>query len=97
MQEVEGYPITPPHSFARQMEAISSFDTYDRLSRIACPTLVITGNEDPIVPHRNSEILQERIPGAQLELINGAGHLFFWEAPAESAEKVRSFLESAGK
>ncbi|HKV54853.1 MAG TPA: alpha/beta fold hydrolase [Candidatus Binataceae bacterium] len=92
IKEMEGYPLTPLHSYHRQWEAISAFDTYDRLDKIAAPTLVVTGTDDPIVPAQNSAILRERIPGAQLHSIDGAGHLFFWEAPEESAASVSRFL-----
>jgi 3-oxoadipate enol-lactonase len=93
LDDMEGYPPTPPHTFQRQMEAIMAFDTFDRLGQIKAPTLVITGTGDPLVPAQNSEILRAGIPGAKLYQIPGAGHLFFWEAPEESAEAVTSFLE----
>ena len=50
---------------------------------------MIAGSQDRIVPAENSEVLCERIPGARLELIDGAGHLFFWEQPQRSAQLLR--------
>jgi pimeloyl-ACP methyl ester carboxylesterase len=37
----------------------------------------------------NGELLARLIPGARLELLDGAGHLFFWEQPERSAQLVR--------
>ncbi|MGH7933381.1 MAG: alpha/beta fold hydrolase [Candidatus Binataceae bacterium] len=86
------YPVTPLHTYARQWDAITKFDTFDRLCAIKASTLVITGSDDTIVPAKNSEILQERIAGAKLHEIKGASHLFFWEAQAETATAVAAFL-----
>jgi len=91
---MEGYPVTPPHTFQRQMAAVMAFDTFDRLGQIKAPTLIITGTGDPLVPAQNSEILRAGIAGAKLHEIAGAGHIFFWEAPEESAAAVIAFLKT---
>lgn len=75
-----------------QAAAAAEFDAYDRLGRIAAPTLVLTGTEDNVVDHRNSQLLVDRIPDARLELFPGAGHLFFWEEPERFVELVKEFL-----
>ncbi|HUN59619.1 MAG TPA: alpha/beta hydrolase [Candidatus Binataceae bacterium] len=92
LDDMEGYPITPPHTFQRQMDAIMAFDTFDRLKQIKAPTLVITGTGDPLVPAQNSVTLRDGIPDAKLYEIPRAGHLFFWEAPQASADAVAAFL-----
>lgn len=96
LAEMERYPVTPLHTYARQWDAIMGFDTFDRLSRIKAPTLVITGSDDTIVPAANSTTLKDHIPGAKLHVINGASHLFFWEAPEEAAQAAANFLDSVG-
>jgi 3-oxoadipate enol-lactonase len=60
---------------------------------IAAPTLLVTGTEDNVVDPRNSDVLAERIPGAELERIEGAGHLFFWEQPDAFVRIVEGFLQ----
>ena len=62
------------------------------LERIAAPTLVVTGTADNVVDPRNSDLLAERIPGARLERIEGAGHMLFWERTEEFAGLVERFL-----
>lgn len=92
--EVMNYPMTPLQTFALQWGAIGTFDTFDRLGQIKAPTLIVTGTGDLLVPARNSEIIAERIAGARLTKIDGAGHVFFWEEPEQSAEAVIKFLSA---
>lgn len=42
--------------------------------RIACPSLVITGEDDPVLPPANARALAAGIPGAALHLLPGIGH-----------------------
>ena len=60
---------------------------------IAAPTLLVTGTEDNVVDPRNSDVLAERIPGAELERLEGTGHLFFWEQPDAFVRIVEGFLQ----
>ncbi len=62
----------------------------DQLPEIACPVLVIWGARDPR-PQLGAEIAAA-IPGAQLVVIDGAGHHVNVEAPHETAAAVRRFL-----
>ena len=64
-----------PQGFARQLMAIAA-DTgrAAQLGRIKRPTLVLHGLADPLIPVAAAHDLAARIPGAQLELIEGMGH-----------------------
>jgi 3-oxoadipate enol-lactonase len=72
-----------------QMQACMAHDTSARLSRVRMPTLVIHGTEDQMLPVGNGRMIASRIPGSRLEILDGVGHLFFWEQPERSAELVR--------
>jgi 3-oxoadipate enol-lactonase len=72
-----------------QMRAIVGHDTSTRLGEITAPTLVVHGTLDQMLPVQNAYMIAERIPGARLEILEGVGHLFFWEEPKRSAELVR--------
>ncbi len=61
-------------------------------SEITAPTLIISGTSDNVVDYRNAELLAARIPGSRGELLEGAGHLFFWEQPNESVTLINGFL-----
>jgi pimeloyl-ACP methyl ester carboxylesterase len=59
-----------------QLEARRNHDVCDRLTVVACPTLVASGRYDGIAPPSNGAAIAERIPGAELRLYEG-GHAFF--------------------
>lgn len=86
---------TPQETVMKQIAAVSQFDTYDRLPSVTTPTLVLHGDADILVPTENARLLHERIPASQLQIIQNAGHMFFWEHPAETANALASFLLTA--
>lgn len=65
-----------------------------QVDRVAVPTLVITGDDDRIVPTEESLRLAEEIPGARLVVIEECGHLPQEECPGEFLEAVQAFVES---
>jgi 3-oxoadipate enol-lactonase len=73
-----------------QMQAIGGHDTSARLPSLTLPTLVIGGDEDQMLPVRNGRLIASLIPDAQLEILPGVGHMFWWEQPARGAELVRA-------
>ena len=77
-----------------QMRAIAEHDASERLAALRTPTLVLHGTQDMMVPLANASALADAVPGARLALMEGAGHLFFWEAPERAAELVLEHLES---
>ncbi len=82
-----------PEAIARALEALAGrADRRPDLARIAAPTLVLVGSEDALTPPHFSETLAEGIPGAELVVIPGAGHLTALERPEEFAAAVNDFL-----
>jgi len=90
----ELYPAPIPTLMA-QLSAIVAHDTSDRLAEIEVPTLVVHGTGDRLLESVNGELLARLIPGARLELLEGAGHMFFWEQPERSAQLVRDHVAAA--
>jgi 3-oxoadipate enol-lactonase len=72
-----------------QSQAAIEHDALERLAEIAAPTLVIHGTADEMVAAGNGEQIAKAIPGARLELFDGAGHLFWWEQPERAATLLR--------
>jgi 3-oxoadipate enol-lactonase len=85
---------TTPSVFREQARAIARFATYDRLPRIAAPTLVMAGDQDALIPSANAAILVRRIPGAEGAIVRGTGHVFVWEAPDRAAAEIARFLRA---
>jgi pimeloyl-ACP methyl ester carboxylesterase len=75
-----------------QMQAVMGHDTSARLESIEAPTLVVHGTEDRMLPVANGELIARLIPHARLELLEGVGHMFWWEQPERSAALVRSHV-----
>lgn len=67
-------------------------DSTPLLPQIACPSLVIVGDQDAITPIPDARTLFERIPDAQLAILEDAGHLSNLEQPEAFTNKVAAFL-----
>lgn len=75
-----------------QLAAISKWSSLPYLHRLRLPVLVLTGDDDPIIRVANGRILASLIPGAQLHVLPGAGHLFLIDQAKDSAALIKSFL-----
>lgn len=65
-----------------------------RLPLVSAPTLVVWGGDDGVVPVAHGEAYAAAIPGAQLTVLDGCGHLPALERPDDVAALVRSFAAS---
>ncbi len=63
-----------------------------RLRRVECPTLIIWGREDRIIPYENAALWTEGLPHARLETIEQCGHVPHREKPEELVRLVLDFL-----
>ncbi|MGK5683280.1 alpha/beta fold hydrolase [Actinoplanes sp. URMC 104] len=59
------------------------------------PTLVLTGDDDPIVPAGNSRILASLVAGARLVVVPGGGHLMLFDSPGVVGPVIADFLAGA--
>jgi pimeloyl-ACP methyl ester carboxylesterase len=66
----------------------------ERLAEITMPTLVITGDDDRIVPTEQSLRLADELPNAELKVIAQSGHLPHEEKPVEFMQAVTEFLST---
>jgi 3-oxoadipate enol-lactonase len=80
-----------PAGWQAQAAAGLTFEGVD--GAITAPTLIVTGTEDNVVDPHNSDVLAERIPGAEVQRIDGTGHLFFWEQPGACVRIISEFLQ----
>jgi pimeloyl-ACP methyl ester carboxylesterase len=86
---------TTPTGYLGQVQATVAHDTYDALGSLRLPTLVVHGDADLLIPTENGRLLAERIPGAELLVVPGAGHMLQTEGGALVREKVLAFLAAA--
>jgi pimeloyl-ACP methyl ester carboxylesterase len=84
----------PPSArgYGQQMLAAAGWTSYRWLSSLTQRTLVLHGDDDPIVPLANGQLLARRIPGATLQVIPGGGHLFLLDQIDEVIPEIVSFL-----
>lgn len=78
--------------YMAQLQAAFTFDNEKNLDKITAPTLVITGDQDQVVPMQNSVNLAEKLPNAELEFFENGSHLFFVEQSEKFNEIVKNFL-----
>jgi 3-oxoadipate enol-lactonase len=71
-------------------------DSTPDLPGIDVPTLVLTSTGDTLIPPEATTPMAQQIPGALLEIIDGAGHLSNLEAPEEFNRLLREHLERCG-
>jgi len=80
-----------PDGYARSCIALSEAQPAD-LSALACPTLLVTGDEDVIAPPQTVRAMAARIPGAQVEILARCGHWTVFEKPEACADLLRRAL-----
>ncbi len=74
------------------LTACRDFNRMEDLPSIQVPTLIISGEEDALVPTRHARYLEDHIPGSQLAVIPNAGHMVILEQPQQVASTLLNFL-----
>lgn len=93
VDQVRGLMANPPAGYIGALEAMKHRpDSSGELAGIAVPTLVLVGEEDALSPPDVARDMQERIPGAELAVLPGAGHLSNLEAADAFNAAVAGFL-----
>ena len=80
--------------YFHQMQAIQRWSSLRWLHRLPHRTLVLAGDDDPIIPLVNGRIMASRIPDGRLHVVKGGGHLFLFVRGQEMAGVVADFLDS---
>ncbi len=84
----------------RQLTTLASLawnPSYDpklerRLARITCPTLIVWGANDRLIPPIYAEAFQRAIAGSQVAMLSGTGHMPMFEKPQEWSNIIAEFL-----
>ncbi len=84
-----------PKPYRAQLAAARAHDAAERVPEISVPTLVVHGDADRMLPAVNGRRLAELVPGAELQMWKGAGHLYTTDVPDADRQILRFLLESA--
>jgi poly(3-hydroxyoctanoate) depolymerase len=86
----------PPQliGYSYQLYAATGWTSVPWLWRVQQPTLIIAGDDDPIIPLANPRLMARLMPAAQLRVVEGGGHLFLLDEPESVIDDVHGFLES---
>lgn len=86
--------MRPPsiYGYLTQMFAISGWSSMLWLHRMHTKTLILAGNDDPIIPLFNGKLMAAIAPNARLHVVDGGGHLFLLNRTEEMAAIVDQFL-----
>jgi pimeloyl-ACP methyl ester carboxylesterase len=82
-------------AFREGTQAAEKEHVIDRLKYVTMPTLVVWGSRDRVAPLEHGAFLVKHMPRARLAIIRGAGHMPFYERPAQFMKLARAFF-SAG-
>lgn len=82
-----------PEAYARSCEALAGAEPA-AVDRIACPVLLVTGDEDGVAPPQNVRAMAEKIAGARVLVLPRCGHWTPVERPEDCQRALRDFLSS---
>jgi pimeloyl-ACP methyl ester carboxylesterase len=83
----------PAHVWREMFAALLEYNDTAELARISVPTLMIWGDEDPLVGREMQEQLAEQLSAGELVIYSGVGHTPRWEEPSRFAAEVAAFVE----
>jgi len=81
-----------PLGYAFQLYATAGWSSLPWLHRLRTPTLVVAGDDDPVIPLANARLMAHRIPDARLHVVRGGGHLFLLDEPESAVGEIQGFL-----
>ena len=81
--------------FSDALEAMCRYPLRDRLEKIACPTLIVWGDKDVLVPVKDAAIFERLIPDARKIIYKDTGHVSMMERPERFNSDVKAFLDEA--
>jgi 3-oxoadipate enol-lactonase len=82
-----------PEAYARSCEALAGAQPA-AVERIACPTLLVTGDEDGVAPPQAVRLMAEKIVGARVVVLPRCGHWTPVERPEECQRALTELLSS---
>ena len=82
--------------FIDALDALTDYPIRARLPEIACPTLIVWGEEDRLVPVRDADEFERLIPDSRKVVMNDTGHIAMAERPETFNDLMMAFLAERG-
>lgn len=79
--------------FMQGFEAVLHYDIRERLPQIACPTLIVWGEQDRLISVRDADVFAELIPNSRKVVFGDTGHMAMLERPEAFNALLEEFLE----
>lgn len=92
-RHIERFAAQDAETFARSVEGFIDADISAELSGIGCPTLVVSGEHDVLMPDDSAQRIKASVPQAKLTVMSGAAHFLPFQAPDRFASMVMDFLD----
>ncbi|TRD20695.1 poly(3-hydroxyalkanoate) depolymerase [Palleronia caenipelagi] len=90
-EHTEAMKASTQRGYLYQLMAGAGWTSWLFLPQIKVPTLILMGEDDPIVPPVNGKIMASRLPDAELKMMN-CGHLFILTDPQGTADLMQDFM-----
>jgi pimeloyl-ACP methyl ester carboxylesterase len=78
--------------FLQALKANIDYPISERLPEIACPTLIVWGEDDKVIPVADAQLFEELIPNSRKVVYRDTGHVAMLERPAAFNELLRDFM-----
>jgi pimeloyl-ACP methyl ester carboxylesterase len=78
--------------FLSALDALTDYDFRDRLENVKVPVLLVWGREDNLVPVKDADEFERRIPSARKVILDDTGHVPMLERPSTFNDVVVEFL-----
>jgi len=85
--------LGPPRGYYYQLISAAGWTSLPRLPWLRTPTLILAGDDDPIIPLANARIMHRLMPRSELHVYHG-GHLELAARPERIAPVVEAFLDA---
>lgn len=82
----------PAHVWRETLSGLISAKPPTDTGTVSCPTLILWGEKDGVLPRAQQDALVAAIPGSRLVAYSDTGHLVLWEQPGRIAADVAAFL-----
>jgi poly(3-hydroxyalkanoate) depolymerase len=92
---VHRWPLRPAadlKAYAYRLAGTAGWTSLPWLHHLTQPTLVVHGDDDPVVPLVNARVVACRVPDARLHVVRGGGHLLLLDSAAEVLPVITDFL-----